>query len=229
MYAKCGEPGYAPNLFDTTPQRNLLSWISLISGFSQNGRFLEALRTFVLMRGAGEKPTQFAFSSVIQSSAPLGLIEFGKQLHFLIFDEMPCEDEVSWTAMIDGYTKNGNFEEALLSFKKMSSEGVTIAQHVFCSTLGSCGALKVSKIGMSLHSSIVKLGFESEIFVGNALTDMYSKAGDMESSLSVFGLDSEHMNVVSCTSLIDGYVDTNQADKALNSFVELKKQGIEPN
>nr|DAD48547.1 TPA_asm: hypothetical protein HUJ06_018484 [Nelumbo nucifera] len=260
MYAKCGELGYALNLFDTMPQRNLVSWTALISGFSQNGRFLEALRTFVLMRGAGEKPTQFAFSSVIQSSASLGLIEFGKQLHSLsvksgfcnelyvgsnladmyskcgvladacrVFDEMPCKDEVSWTAMIDGYTKNGNFEEALLSFKKMSGEGVTIDQHVFCSTLGSCGALKASKIGMSLHSSIVKLGFESEIFVGNALTDMYSKAGDMESALSVFGLDSEHMNVVSCTSLIDGYVETNQTDKALSIFIELKKQGIEPN
>ncbi|KAF9615254.1 hypothetical protein IFM89_022551 [Coptis chinensis] len=39
-----------------------------------------------------------------------------------VFYEMPCKDEVSWMAMIDGYTKNGNFEEASLAFKKMVYE-----------------------------------------------------------------------------------------------------------
>ncbi|OVA06010.1 Pentatricopeptide repeat [Macleaya cordata] len=260
MYSKCGELNYATALFDKMPQRNIVSWTAMISGFSQNGYFAEALKTFSLMRIAGEKPTQFAFSSVIQASAALQSIEFGKQLHSLtvksglncelfvgsnladmyskcgslidackFFDEMPSKDEVSWTAMIDGYTKNGNFNEALLAFKQMVDEGITIDQYVFCSTLGACAAMKNLALGKSLHSCIVKLGFVSDIFVGNALTDMYSKAGDMESASYVFGIDSECRNVVSYTSLIDGYVEMEQIEKALSVFVELKRQGIEPN
>ncbi|XP_042504167.1 pentatricopeptide repeat-containing protein At4g33170-like [Macadamia integrifolia] len=260
MYSKSGELDFARNMFDTMPYRNLVSWTALISGLSQNGRFAEALRTFIQMRNTGENPTQFAFSNVIQSSASLGSLEIGKQLHSLsmkmgfndelfvgsnladmyskcgaladayqIFSEMPYKDQVSWTAMIDGYTKSGNFEKALLSFRKMIHEGVNIDQYVFCSTLGASGALKDSTFGTSLHSWIVKLGFESETYVGNALTDMYSKAGDMESAFRVFGIDSDLRNVVSYTSLIDGFVETEQIDKALSIFVELQRHGIEPN
>lgn len=32
------------------------------------------------------------------------------------FGEVPCKDWVLWTAMIDGYEKNGEFEAALLAF-----------------------------------------------------------------------------------------------------------------
>ncbi|KAF9598750.1 hypothetical protein IFM89_031418 [Coptis chinensis] len=242
------------------PQRNIVSWTAMISGFSQNGQFLQAVKTFSSMRLAGENPTQFAFSSAIQASTSLGVVEFGKELHCLsvklgfnfelfvgsnladmyskcgylvdacrVFDEMPCKDEVSWTTMIDGYTKNGNFEEASLAFKKMVYEEVNVDHHVFCSTLGACAGLKASSLGKSLHSFIVKLGFELEIFVGNALTNMYSKVGDLESASRVLETNSECRNVVSCTSLIDGYVEKDQIDKALSVFLELKRQGIEPN
>ncbi|XP_058088282.1 pentatricopeptide repeat-containing protein At4g14850-like [Magnolia sinica] len=261
MYAKCGELGYAYRLFDEMPQRNIVSWTAMISGFSQNGRFPEALTAFSHMRAAGEKPTQFAISSIIQVAAFLGSLEFGEQMHSLslksglsvelfvgsnladmyskcgdlvsacwVFDEMPVKDEVSWTAMIDGYSKNGNCGEAVLAFKKMHAQGITTDQHVFCSVLNACGGLEyASEFGKSLHSCIVKLGFETEIFVGNALTDVYSKSRDMESASRVFGFNSEYMNVVSCTSLIDGYVEMNQIDKALSTFLESRRHGVEPN
>ncbi|KAF5177696.1 Pentatricopeptide repeat-containing protein [Thalictrum thalictroides] len=242
------------------PQRNIVSWTAMVSGYSQSGMYSEAINTFSMMRVAGENPTQFAFSSVIQASTALGWLVYGKQLHCLsvklgfnfelfvgsnfadmywkcgdlvdacrVFYEMPFKDEVSWTAMIDGYTKNGNFEEALLAFKKMACEGIKVDQHVFCSTLGACAAVKNSVFGKLLHSCIVKLGLELNIFVGNALTDMYSKVGDMESASSVFRTNSECRNVVSCTSLIDGYVEKDEIEKALTVFLELKRKGIQPN
>ncbi|KAI3995137.1 hypothetical protein MKX01_031939, partial [Papaver californicum] len=49
-----------------------------------------------------------------------------------IFGEMPFKDEVTWTSMIDGYTKNGNVDEAFCTFKSMVDEGIAIDQHVFC-------------------------------------------------------------------------------------------------
>jgi pentatricopeptide repeat protein len=146
-----------------------------------------------------------------------------------VFEEMPCKDEVSWTALIDGYAKNGNFEGALLAYKRMINDGFVIDQHVLCSTLSACGALKACDFGKSLHSSVVKLGFELDIAVGNALTDMYAKSGDMESASNVIGTESEGRNVVSCTSLIDGYVERDQIEKALYVFADLQRQGVEPN
>ncbi|CAL2273124.1 unnamed protein product [Prunus armeniaca] len=260
MYSKCGEVDYALKVFDKMPQRNLVSWTAMITGFSQNRRFSETLKTFSQMRGAGENPTQFAFASVIRACVFLGSIEIGRQMHSLalklglafelfvgsnladmywkfrlmadackVFEEMPCKDAVSWTSMIDGYAKNGDSEEALLTYKRMVNDGIVIDQHVLCSALNACSALKACKFGKCLHSTVLKLGLQVEVSVGNALTDMYSKAGDMESASNVFWIDSDGRNIVSCTSLINGFVEMDEIDKAFSLFVDLQRQGVEPN
>ncbi|KAL5545858.1 hypothetical protein UlMin_005545 [Ulmus minor] len=145
------------------------------------------------------------------------------------FEEMPCKDEVLWTAMIDGFAKNGEFEAALLAYKKMNKDEVVIDPHVLCTTLNACAAVKAHKFGKCLHSSVVKLGFESKLVLGNALVDVYSKAGDMESASKVFEIVSEYKNIVSFSSLISGYVEMDRTDEALDVFVELRRQGIDPN
>lgn len=145
------------------------------------------------------------------------------------FEEIPCKDAVLWTAMIDGYAKNGEFEESLLAFKRMIRDGIVIDPHVLSVTLNACAAMKAHKSGKCLHSSVVKLGFEAKLVVGNALLDMYSKSGDMESASNVFVMVSEHRNVVSFTSLIHAYGEMGQIDEALNVFVDLRRQGIDPN
>ncbi|KAJ0973417.1 hypothetical protein J5N97_021376 [Dioscorea zingiberensis] len=146
-----------------------------------------------------------------------------------VFDEMPHKDEVSWNAMIDGYAKNGDFEEALAAFQSMIRENIVIDQHVLCSALSACGGVKTSSFGKSLHSLVVRLGFQMNTFICNALTDMYSKSGDMDSASRVTGMDSGSWNVVSCSSLIDGYVELEQIEKALTVYVESRRQGVEPN
>lgn len=146
-----------------------------------------------------------------------------------VFEEMPCKDEVLWTSMIDGYVKNGNFEKALIAYKKMVTDNVFIDQHVLCSTLSACTALKAFSFGKSLHAIIVKFGFEYETFIGNALTDLYSKSGDMVSASNVFQSDSGCRNIVSFTAIVDGYVEMDQLEKALNAFIDLRNSGIEPN
>ncbi|KAH7671379.1 TPR-like protein [Dioscorea alata] len=260
MYAKCGDLHHALSLFDVMPQRNLVTWTAMISGFSQNRHFHRALQTFTSMCCSGLKPTQFAFSSAIQASVSFGSLMFGKQLHSLsfksgyslelfvgsnladmysklgsladackVFDEMPLKDEVSWNAMIDGYAKNGDFEQALAAFRSMFRENIVIDQHVLCSALSACGGLKSSEFGRSLQSVVVKFGFQKEIFICNALTDTYSKSGDMNSASRVAGLDSGTWNVVSCSSLIDGYVELEQIEKALSVYVESRRLGVEPN
>ena len=260
LYAKCGAIEYAQNMFDKMSRRNMVSWASMITGFSQNSRHPEAVKAFSLMRVAGESPTQYAFASVAKACVSLRSVEVGKQVHCLalkhgirwdifvgssladmyskcgvmvdackFFEEMPCKDAVLWTAMIDGYAKNGEFVAALVAFKRMCGDGVLIDSHVLSSTLSACASVKALEFGKCLHSSVVKLGFEMELVVGNALVDMYSKSGDMESASDVFVILEERRNVVSFTSMIRGYGDMDRIDEALAVFFELRRQGIDPN
>ncbi|GAB2300712.1 hypothetical protein Dimus_034749 [Dionaea muscipula] len=265
MYAKCGQVDYAQKLFDKMPQRNLVSWTAMITALAQNSRYPEALRTFSRMLVSGQSPTEFAFSSVIQASASVRSIEFGRQVHCLcvkcgfngelfvgsnladmyskcgeiqyacmVFEEMPFKDEVSWTSMIDGYAKNGDFEDAALAFKQMLFEGVVKIDHyALCGASHACGGMRASSTyGRSLHSIVIKLGYERETALGNALTDMYCKSGgDMDSALKVFAgeYNTSSMNIVSYTCLINGYVEAGEIDTALRIFLELRRHDLEPN
>ncbi|KAM0980574.1 hypothetical protein EV2_014301 [Malus domestica] len=89
--------------------------------------------------------------------------------------ELPCKDALSWTSLIDGYAKSGDSEAALLTYKRMIVDGIVIDQHVLCTALNACPALKDCKFGKCLHSTVLKLGLQTEVSVGNALTDMYVK------------------------------------------------------
>ncbi|CAM8922869.1 unnamed protein product [Rhodiola kirilowii] len=148
---------------------------------------------------------------------------------FRIFEEMPSKDEVCWTALIDGYSKNGDFSEALMVFKKMGCEGVLVDQHVLSSVVGACGGLKACHFGMSLHATIVKLGYELDIIVGNALIDMYVKVEEISCALKIYGVHPACGNIVSCTSLIDGYVERDQIEKAFGVFLDIRIRNIQPN
>ncbi|QHN87094.1 Pentatricopeptide repeat-containing protein [Arachis hypogaea] len=46
MYSKCGHLEHARNLFDEIPQRNVVSWTSIIAGHVQNGCAAEGIRLF---------------------------------------------------------------------------------------------------------------------------------------------------------------------------------------
>ncbi|PRQ43905.1 putative tetratricopeptide-like helical domain-containing protein [Rosa chinensis] len=124
-----------------------------------------------------------------------------------VFEEMSSKDAVSWTLMIDGYGKSGDFEAALLSYQRMIihniNDGTGVDKYVVSSALSACSALKACQFGKCVHSTVVKLGLQVEVAVGNALVDMYSKSGDMESALNVFRVDPECRNIVSYSSLIN--------------------------
>ncbi|XP_025876508.1 putative pentatricopeptide repeat-containing protein At5g52630 [Oryza sativa Japonica Group] len=147
-----------------------------------------------------------------------------------VFDQMPQKDAVAWTAMIDGYAKNGSLEAAVLSFRDMKREGLVGAdQHVFCSVLSASGGLKDGWLSKSIHCCVTKAGFELEVAVRNALIDMYAKSMDVESASRVLKIDPGGWNVVSGTSMIDGYIETDCVEEALVIYVELRRQGVEPN
>lgn len=167
----------------------------------------------------------FVGSNLADMYSKCGMIHEGCK----IFEGMPHKDKVSWTSMINGYAKNGNYKAALFGFKTMLFEGILIDNYAMSNTLSASGAMKAYAFGSSVHSMVVKSGLEKETGVGNALVDMYSKMGDMENALKVCGNNSWRMNIVSYTSMIDGYAEAGRVDKTLEMFVELRRQGIEPN
>lgn len=84
MYSKCGNIEKALDVFDSLPQRNVITWNAMISGLAMHGQAKDALDHFWRMERFGVKPTDVTFIAVLSACSHAGLVHKGR----LIFDHM---------------------------------------------------------------------------------------------------------------------------------------------
>ncbi|XP_048426451.1 putative pentatricopeptide repeat-containing protein At3g13770, mitochondrial [Pyrus x bretschneideri] len=143
-------------------------------------------------------------------------------------DEMPERNVVSWTAMVSAYSKRRYASEALKLLVQMLRSGMEPNEFTFVTIITSCtGALGLD-LGRKIHSLIIRRNFESHIFVGSSLLDMYAKAGRIYEAQGVFDCLSER-DVVSCTAIISGYAQLGPDEEALELLRQLQREGMTSN
>ncbi|CAL9025860.1 unnamed protein product [Prunus brigantina] len=145
-----------------------------------------------------------------------------------VLDEMPVRNVVSWTAMISAFSKRGYASEALNLFLQMLRSGTEPNEFTFATVLTSCSGAWGFDLGRQIHSLIIKTKFESHIFVGSSLLDMYAKAGRIYEARGVFNCLPER-DVVSCTAIISGYAQLGLDEEALELFRLLQREGMTSN
>ncbi|KAJ0988372.1 hypothetical protein J5N97_006728 [Dioscorea zingiberensis] len=65
MYMKCGCIKDASKVFDTMPERNLVSWKTMVVGYAKNGQCPEALRLMYRMQAEGFHVDDYVLSTVL--------------------------------------------------------------------------------------------------------------------------------------------------------------------
>eukprot|EP01018_Ginkgo_biloba_P011199 Gb_27469 [translate_table: standard] len=220
MYAKCGSIENARDVFDKINQRDAISWTTMITGYAQSGHVDEAWKLFQNM----PQRDVFSWNAMIALFAQSGHVEEALKL----FQDMPMRDVISWTAIIAGYSQNGHNEAALKLFRQMQLAGVKPDSKTFASVLPACASLAAMDQGMEIHEEIVRNGFQSNIFVANALVDMYAKCGSIEIARDVF--DKIHQrDIVSWNAIIAGYAMHGYGKEALKLFAEMQVSCMNPN
>ncbi|KAH0436768.1 hypothetical protein IEQ34_026339 [Dendrobium chrysotoxum] len=104
-----------------------------------------------------------------------------------VFDEMPERDIVAWNSMIACYCRAEMHEEALKVYKQMRIVGFRIDDFTAVGLLSSCAHLGALELGVWVHRFAEENGIlDRNVFVGNALVDMYVKCGSLEQACIVF-------------------------------------------
>lgn len=67
LYQKINRINDARKMFDTMPERNLVSWTALISWHSRMGMLEEALNCFRLMAKDGFDPNNYTYAGAISA------------------------------------------------------------------------------------------------------------------------------------------------------------------
>eukprot|EP01018_Ginkgo_biloba_P001174 Gb_31190 [translate_table: standard] len=218
-YAQNGNVEEAVKLFQKMPEQNVVSWTTMIAGYAQNGHVDEALELFLKM----PKRDVVSWTAMITGYAQNGHVYEALKL----FQKMPKRNVVSWNAMIAGYVQNGYGQAALELFRQMQQTGAKPNSKTFASVLSACANLAALEQGKEIHKKIIRSGFQSDIFVGNALVDMYAKCGSLENARSVFDKMPQR-DVVSWTEMIAGYALHGHGKEALKLFEQMQHSGTNP-
>ncbi|AES91463.1 putative tetratricopeptide-like helical domain, DYW domain-containing protein [Medicago truncatula] len=125
MYCKCGETDIARELFDGIEEKDVISWNTMIGGYSYLSLYEEALALFEVMLRSNVKPNDVTFLGILHACACLGALDLGKWVHAYIDKNLRNSSNASlWTSLIDMYAKCGCIEAAERVFRSMHSRNL---------------------------------------------------------------------------------------------------------
>ncbi|XP_060174108.1 pentatricopeptide repeat-containing protein At1g18485-like [Lycium barbarum] len=256
FYGSFGDLVGARKVFDEMPERDLVSWNSVIRVFSDNKCHFEAIGMFRKMVLLSEfKPNVVSVVSVLPVCAVLedGIMvseihcyavkvgldcqvsignafvdAYGKCLNVessrRVFDEMGEKNEVSWNSMIGTFAHNGFNNHALESFRFMISEGSKVNSTTVSSLLPVLIELGKFSKGREVHGFCLRKGLECDVFVANALIDMYAKSERSAEASAVFHkMDSR--NVVSWNTMIANFAQNRLELEAIGLVRDMQSFG----
>lgn len=138
----------------------------------------------------------------------------------VVFWDMVDRDSVAWNSLIIGYLKNDKIKEGVHLFISMVQAGFTPTQFTYSMVLNACSRLKDYHSGRLVHAHVIVRNVSPDLYLQNALIDMYCNAGNAEAAYRIF-CRIENPDLVSWNSMIAGYSNIEDGEKAMNLFVQL--------
>ncbi|XP_076955138.1 pentatricopeptide repeat-containing protein At2g27610-like [Bidens hawaiensis] len=251
MYCKINCIKYARQVFDKMPQRNIISWTTLISSYCHMGMETEALTCFRSMVGTGFDPNYYTYVSALSSCASLRFLRTGKEVHARM---LKCEEKLNSfveNTLVNMYGKCGMLGYALSVFDSiLDPNEVSWTSLVSCACQcgenleGLRGFAKCHKAAVKVNefacaSVLGAFAALEDVEVGMQVHSFAVKTGTRMDQFVVTGLvnlyakcghldsarlvfnEARNPHLTAWTALIGGYVQYGKCKEAVNLFVKL--------
>ncbi|WVY98288.1 hypothetical protein V8G54_030439 [Vigna mungo] len=156
MYMKCFSPAKAKELFNRMPNRDVVSWAVLFSGYAEVGTTHMSLRLFCNMLSSGTRPDVIALVKILTASSELGILQQVLCLHTFITKSGFENNEFIGASLIELYAKCSSIDNANKYFRGLAHKDV-VTWSTMISAYGFHGqgeeALKLS-YNMTNHSGV---------------------------------------------------------------------------
>jgi len=259
MYSKSGNLVDACQVFDKMPERNAVSWTTLIAGYAQDGCHIEAMKLFSQMNREGIPSDCFSLSSVLHASSGAAAVEPGKQLHAHILKLVLEGDVFVGSALVDMYVKCAKMKDAQQVFENMPKRNV-VSWTAMISGYAQNGH---GEEAFKLFSQMLRVGVQMNLVTFACVLTAFASPEALEQGSQVHGhivkagLEADvsvanalvtmyvkcgnvedaccvfdglpDPNLVSWTAMIAGYVQHERSEEALELFTEMKLAGLKPN
>ncbi|KAI3507575.1 hypothetical protein L1887_22563 [Cichorium endivia] len=145
-----------------------------------------------------------------------------------VFEETNIKSSTTWSSIISSFAQNELPVLALQYFSKMVSYGVRPDDHIFPSATKASAILSNYNLGRSIHCLALKTAYDSDVFVGSSVVDMYAKCGKIKDARNMFD-EMPMKNVVSWSGMIYGYAQLGENEEALWLFKQALHKKLEVN
>uniref|UniRef100_A0ACD5VPU5 Uncharacterized protein n=3 Tax=Avena sativa TaxID=4498 RepID=A0ACD5VPU5_AVESA len=252
----------AAKLFDEMIHRDAISYTVMMSAFVRSGDWVQALALYPGMLAAAPPTEHtFTTLLALCASRRLcchgrqlhaQLLRWGVDFNLVlktalvhmysccgfmghahaVLRSTPETDVVLWTAMIAGYSRTGDLQDALRMFCHMELAAVPPNAFTFAGIIAACsssGHPQGFQAGRQLHARVFKFALEHDTSVCNALVDFYSKSSAHLLDLVHTFNAADTPNVVSWTAFISGLARHGRDEDAFAAFAEMRASGVQPN
>ncbi|KAL7201652.1 hypothetical protein ACSBR1_033368 [Camellia fascicularis] len=259
MYSKCLTIDASRRVFNEVPDKNVVTWTSLVTGYAQNRQPDEAMILVMEMLRLGVKSSYVTYNILLSSFHCPDYLDHCKQVHCCIIREglesdmyltvtlvtvySECSrsledfyricstitiwDQVSWNAVISGFSNLGDGRDALICFSKMRQAGIIVDFFTFTSILRATGIISALEVGKQVHCLVIKTRYASNVCVQNAIVSMYARCGEIDNAKKAF-LSMKQHDLISWNSLLSGFAHHGYGREAVQMFEQMSKTGVKP-
>ncbi|KAG6603840.1 Pentatricopeptide repeat-containing protein, partial [Cucurbita argyrosperma subsp. argyrosperma] len=231
LYSKLGFVKAARRLFDDIPEKDVVSWNALISGYSRSGYNHDAFELFVEMRRRGFNPCQRTLVSLIPSCGTQHLFVQGKCIHALgVKAGLDLDSQVKNT-LASMYGKCADLEGVELLFGEIIEKNVVswntmigafgqngffveamlvfkqmLEERIDTNSVTMVSILSANANPRSIHCYATKTGLVENVSVVTSLICSYVRCGCIQIAELIY-MSKLQKNLVALTAIISGYAE----------------------
>lgn len=258
LYAKCEKLGDAVVMFESSGEKNAITWSAMITACAQNGEPGKAVELFSEMHAEGVRPSEFTFVGVLNACSDQMILVEGKQAHGYLL-KMGLELQLFIkSALVDMYAKCGCVEDARKGFDELQGDDIVLWSTMIAGyvqngeheeALALYGRLEKEGIlpnNLTMATVLRACSSLAALQEGKQIHARTLKYGlnlgvPIGSALSTMyakcgGLDDcslvfrriPHRDTIAWNSIISAFSQNGRGNDALDLFEEMKSEGVEP-
>ncbi|KAL8208044.1 hypothetical protein R6Q57_007456 [Mikania cordata] len=182
MYAKRGDLLCAFEIFSNMKEKDVVSWTSLITGYTHNNAHEQALKLFCKMRISGIKSDQIVTASILSSCAELTVLDLGQQVHADFIKSGLLSSLSVDNSLVTMYTSCGCIEDGNKVFASMDVKNVI----TWTALIMGYAKNGKSKESLVFYNEMIKSGLNPDFITFIGLLFACSHAGLVDQARQYF-------------------------------------------
>ncbi|KAK9290672.1 hypothetical protein L1049_008845 [Liquidambar formosana] len=182
MYVRCGSVTLARKFFDEMPEKGLITWNAMISGYAQSGLATHVLDLYRKMESNGICPDPVTLVGVLSSCALLGACSVGHEVERRIEYSGFGSNPFLKNALINMYARCGNLVKACAIFESMPEKSIVS----WTAIIGGYGMHGQGEVAVQLFDEMIRNGIRPDGAVFVSVLSACSHAGLTDMGLEYF-------------------------------------------